>query len=345
MSQHDYNLANQTGVNFRSDLNDALSAIVSLNSGTSAPTTTFPGMLWVDTTNSLLKMRKQDDTAWITLGTIDATNLGLLSKSGGTLTGQLVLNSAVTVGSPDIAFAGDTDTGLYRISANKFAVVVNGAAVMTFDAATYTQHNGTGAVLMPIGTTAQRPTGTNGLIRYNSDLSQFEGYAGSWKAVGGSGGGGAGFTWKAISGTAPVDSEENGEIVRLFQAGLAQELYAAVKIPNSYTSGAQIKIYVSTYSPSSSNTQLIQAQSTLIRKATDAFDSTTNQRTTTNSAITNTVAKQLTEHVLDVTDSSGQINSVAVSAGDVIKVRLYRGTDSDTADLRMLPNATDVKFS
>ena len=35
MAQHDYNIANQTGANFRTDLNNALSAIVSNNSGSS----------------------------------------------------------------------------------------------------------------------------------------------------------------------------------------------------------------------------------------------------------------------------------------------------------------------
>ena len=131
----------------------------------------------------------------------------------------------------------------------------------------------------------------------------------------------------------------------LFGAGLAQELYASIKVPQSYNAGAAIKVYVSAYSPSSSNTQLLQAQSTLIRPASTAFDSTTNQRTTTNAALTNTVAKQLREHILDITHTDGTINSVAVAAGDIIKVKLYRGTDSDTDDVRLVSNGTDVKFS
>ena len=44
---------------------------------------------------------------------------------------------------------------------------------------------------MPVGTTAQRPTGANGYFRYNSDDEQFEGYAdGAWGAIAGSGGDG-----------------------------------------------------------------------------------------------------------------------------------------------------------
>ena len=39
MAQHDYNIANQTGANFRTDLNNALLAISSNNSGSSVPST------------------------------------------------------------------------------------------------------------------------------------------------------------------------------------------------------------------------------------------------------------------------------------------------------------------
>lgn len=40
---------------------------------------------------------------------------------------------------------------------------------------------GTGAMTIPVGTNAQKPSGSNGDIRYNTDISAFEGYAnGSW---------------------------------------------------------------------------------------------------------------------------------------------------------------------
>jgi len=51
----------------------------------------------------------------------------------------------------------------------------------------------TGAVEMPAGSTAQRPTGIAGMFRFNSEDSQFEGYDGTqWGAIAGSGGGGGG---------------------------------------------------------------------------------------------------------------------------------------------------------
>ena len=40
MSQHDYIISNDTGANVRSDLNNALGAIATVNSGATEPTTT-----------------------------------------------------------------------------------------------------------------------------------------------------------------------------------------------------------------------------------------------------------------------------------------------------------------
>ena len=67
MANHDYNLANQTGANFRSDLNNALSAILTNNSSSSAPSTTSAYMLWYDTTNHCLKIRNGTNNGWITI--------------------------------------------------------------------------------------------------------------------------------------------------------------------------------------------------------------------------------------------------------------------------------------
>ena len=51
--------------------------------------------------------------------------------------------------------------------------------------------NGVGAVILPAGTTAQRPSGTSGSIRYNTTTGQFEGYtASAWGSIGGGATGG-----------------------------------------------------------------------------------------------------------------------------------------------------------
>jgi hypothetical protein len=70
MAQHDYSLANQSGSSFRGDINSVLSAIVSLNSGATAPNPTFAYMWWADTTSGLLKQRDSTNASWITKGTL-----------------------------------------------------------------------------------------------------------------------------------------------------------------------------------------------------------------------------------------------------------------------------------
>ena len=87
MAQHDYNLANQSGLAFRQDLNNALSAIVSQNSGATQPSTTFAYEWWADTTTGLLKLRNAANSAWITIGTLASTNLGLAPAASPSFTG------------------------------------------------------------------------------------------------------------------------------------------------------------------------------------------------------------------------------------------------------------------
>ena len=71
MSQNDLNIANQTAANTRSDINSALQALGSNNSGSSAPTTTYANMHWYDTSSNILKQRSEADDAWISIGYFD----------------------------------------------------------------------------------------------------------------------------------------------------------------------------------------------------------------------------------------------------------------------------------
>lgn len=71
MSQHDFDIANQSASSARSDINNALKALASLSSGSSAPSTTYANMLWYDTSNNTLKMRAEADDAWISVGYLD----------------------------------------------------------------------------------------------------------------------------------------------------------------------------------------------------------------------------------------------------------------------------------
>lgn len=184
MSQHDYLLDNQTGASFRSDLNNALAAIATLNSGATEPSTTYAFQLWADTANNLLKIRNAANSGWVSIGTLSATNLGLLALSGGTLTGALLV-ALGTVSAPGVAFSGDSNTGLYSSGADILGLVAAGVEYLRVSSAGV-DLLGTGAVKVPVGTTAQQPTPSTGMLRYNSTTGKFEGYhASSWKSVGG----------------------------------------------------------------------------------------------------------------------------------------------------------------
>lgn len=74
MAQHDYIIDNQTSANLRVDLNNALAAIVSQNSGATAPATTYANQFWYDTSTDTLKQRNESNTVWVSLGTVDQTN-------------------------------------------------------------------------------------------------------------------------------------------------------------------------------------------------------------------------------------------------------------------------------
>ena len=72
MAQHDYNIANQGFSSFRSDLNNALSAVQTCNSGTSRPTGAVAGQIWLDTTSATSPTLKYYDGADdISLATLD----------------------------------------------------------------------------------------------------------------------------------------------------------------------------------------------------------------------------------------------------------------------------------
>lgn len=156
MSQHDFEIENQGFPAFRADLNNALAALASNSAGATEPSTTFAYQFWLDTSASpnVLKQRNADNDAWVTIGTIDqATDaFNLAVAQGGT---------GSSTGAGALVNLGE------RTSA-------------------------TGAVVLATGTTGERDGSPSaGYIRFNTTLSQFEGYNGSaWGAIGGGATGG-----------------------------------------------------------------------------------------------------------------------------------------------------------
>ena len=124
----DYNLANQSGANFRSELNSVLAAVSSTNSGSTAPATMYAYMMWVDTgvSPALLKLRNGANNAWITLGDVTVTNLGLATLASPTLTGTpLSTTAAVDTNTTQIA-----TTAYVLAQASATTPVIDGTATI-----------------------------------------------------------------------------------------------------------------------------------------------------------------------------------------------------------------------
>lgn len=123
MATHDYVIANGTGAAVRSDLNNALAAVVSNNSDTTEPTTTYAYMWWADTTNGLLKIRDAANSAWVTVGTLASANLGLAPLASPSFTGTATFAGNINMsgtGAIDVAAGttgqrpGSPSNGMFR---------------------------------------------------------------------------------------------------------------------------------------------------------------------------------------------------------------------------------------
>jgi len=122
MAEHDYVIANQNGANTRSDLNNALAAIVSNNSKATAPTTTYAFMWWADTANDILKQRNAADSAWISILTL-------------------------STGAPLATIANFTSTGIDdNATSTAITITTDGRGLSQFTAKAWVNFDGTGTV-------------------------------------------------------------------------------------------------------------------------------------------------------------------------------------------------------
>tara|TARA_R100001443_G_scaffold69282_1_gene77851 strand:+ start:15160 stop:17994 length:2835 start_codon:yes stop_codon:yes gene_type:complete len=194
MAQHDYNLINQSGANFRTDLNNALSAIVSNNSGASEPATMFAYELWVDTSNSVMKIRNSGNDGWITLPFSIAAN-NTVDINGGTVNGitSLSFSSGSTVASilDEDNLSSDSATALATQQSIKayvdsqvtaqdldFQADSGGALSIDLDSETFTLTGGTGidtagsgnAVTFSVDSTIATLTGSQTLTNKTIDV-------------------------------------------------------------------------------------------------------------------------------------------------------------------------------
>lgn len=141
MAQADYTIDNASGATVRADINATLAAIVTQNSGASAPATTFAHMLWADTTNGVLKRRNAANSGWVVLAPLASTmvqaksaNYTVLLSDYGTLldctnTIALSLTAAATLGDGFWFSVRNSGSGIVTIDPSG-AETIDGAATI-----------------------------------------------------------------------------------------------------------------------------------------------------------------------------------------------------------------------
>jgi hypothetical protein len=195
MATHDYVIDNQASANARADINNVLQAILTNNSGSSAPSTTAANMLWYDTSNNELKMRDEADSGWIIIAYLDQTNDRMQVRSdviqAASAGGIDVKNSSGTtiidlnIASQATAEAGTNTTQLMSPERTKQAITENAQTFGWKDVGTYALGYFNGGTL----TTTEGDT-VAGTILYplnfygNQDLSLgSEGVLGAYSAI------------------------------------------------------------------------------------------------------------------------------------------------------------------
>jgi len=116
-------------------------------------------------------------SATITGGTINNTAIGGSTAAAGAFTTLAASGNTTLTG--DLAVNGNTTLG----NASGDTITLNAA---TANVPNNLNFSGTGTIRLPNGTTAERPSPTAGMIRYNTTENTFEGYAaGQWGSIGG----------------------------------------------------------------------------------------------------------------------------------------------------------------
>lgn len=252
---------------------------------------------------------------------------------------RLLIYTVITVWATTLMGAGETNIapkGFYTPGSGAIGKSTAADTKAILDLVSTTK-----GLLIPRMTDVQRDaiaSPTTGLLVYNTTSAKLNQYNGSaWSEVGSSGGGGGSLQW-VEQDNSPTPAISNNMRVYEFGDELAQELWTVVRIPNSFVAGAPVSLKMGFYANGTSNAVSMLSLTTLVRAGTDAVTSTTNQRTSTNSAVTlSGSANKLNTISLDITSSTGQVNGVSVSAGDLLIVKLYRATGDSFNDSAYMP--------
>ena len=184
MSQHDFNIANQSFPATRTDLNNALVALASNSSGDNEPSTKYANQWWYETDTNTLKLRNEANDAWISIAVLD--------QSGNTV--QSITTAGLTLGSTAISASGSEINQLDAITRGSILygnasgatarLVVGGAfTVLTSDGTDISWQAGGG---VPAGTVIYHAANTapSGFLKANGAAVSRSTYAALFTAIG-----------------------------------------------------------------------------------------------------------------------------------------------------------------
>ena len=131
MAQHDYVIDNSTGANVRADINSALQAIATNNSGSSAPSATFASQFFADTNAGIMKLRNTSNNGYVNLFT---------------LAGGIDVDAASNF-NEDVTFTGSSTSIVFDKSDNAFEFSDNARAKFGTGDDLQIYHNGANSYL------------------------------------------------------------------------------------------------------------------------------------------------------------------------------------------------------
>lgn len=130
-----FTVDNGTGLQVRTKLQQVINALRSLQSGSGDPTVGLGAYQLhvneVSNTSQILKIRNKANDGFVEIGDVAQTNLGLLLKAGGVMTGVLTSSTGST-SAPSFNF-GDAGTGFYKKGTNQIGLVANQAEISFLD--------------------------------------------------------------------------------------------------------------------------------------------------------------------------------------------------------------------
>jgi len=186
-----YSFANATTISFNTaPANGVAIRIYRVTATDSAQATFFAG-------SAIRAQDLNDNNNQLLYATQETVNRRI-DSTGGTMSGDLnmggnkITNVADPTGGTDVVTKDYLDTFSFNPAGTGNVdftgnITVAGTATFSDDVTI----NTTGALTIPDGTEAERPTAVTGMIRFNTDIIQFEGYNGSsWSSIGGGATGG-----------------------------------------------------------------------------------------------------------------------------------------------------------